>query len=51
MLSLGGVVGGVLSALVAPLVFKTVLEYQHRQELHGQALDNDHVIAGVQVFF
>jgi len=45
------VVAGTLSWYVVGNFFKTYVEYQHRQELHGQALDNDHAILGVQVMF
>ena len=45
------VVAGTLSWYIYGNFFKTYIEYQHREELHGQALDNDHGIAGVQVYF
>lgn len=45
------IVAGTLSWYVAGNFFKTFVEYQHRQERHGQALDNDHAIAGVQLAF
>lgn len=45
------IVAGTLSWYVVGNFFKTYVEYQHRQERHGQALGNDHAIAGVQVAF
>ena len=45
------IAAGTLSYYAIGNWVKVQLEYQHRQELHGLSLGNDHVIAGVQAAF
>lgn len=44
-------IAGTFTYYIVKNFFKAQVEYQHRVELHGRALKNDAVLAGIQCYF